>query len=253
MSKISVYIIAYNEAQKIEDAITSVLWADEVLVVDSYSTDATAALAEALGAKVVQVGFEGFGDLRNKAISLCAHEWVLSLDADERCTPEAQDEILRIVRSATPQADLFYVPRKNLFMGRWIKYSGFYPDYRQPQLFKKGCLVFEPDAVHERYTIVSQRPAGYLRQAIWQIPFLNFAEMLQKANRYSSLGAEKLKKQGKNAGLLTAFGHGCWTFVQLYFIKKGFLDGWPGFMIGVGNFIGTFFKYAKLYEHRRKA
>lgn len=248
MAKVSVYIIAYNEANKIKEAVTSVLWADEVLVVDSFSSDATASLAESLGARVVQIAFEGFGDLRNRAIALCRHEWVFSLDADERCTPAARAEILGLVRSPAAPADAYYVPRKNIFMGRWIRHSGFYPDYRQPQLFKKGCLLFEPDAVHERYKIVSSKKAGYLRSAILQIPFQDFEELLNKANRYSSLGADKLGKEGKSAGLLAAVGHGGWTFIQLYFIKKGFLDGWPGFMIGLGNFIGTFFKYAKLYE-----
>ncbi len=247
MSKISAYIIAYNEAWKIKDAINSVLWADEIVVVDSHSTDDTVMIAESMGARVVQVDFQGFGDLRNRAIAACQYQWVFSLDSDERCTAEARDEILATI--ADPgESEAWYIPRRNFFMGRWIKHSGFYPDYRQPQLFKKGCLVFAPDMVHEAYTVESSVPAAYLKSAIWQIPFKNLEEVLHKANKYSTLGAEKLAANGKHAGMLKAFGRGCWSFFKLYFLKLGILDGWAGFVIALGNFEGTFFRYAKLHE-----
>ncbi|MCG8568058.1 MAG: glycosyltransferase family 2 protein, partial [Desulfobacterales bacterium] len=150
MEKISVYIIAYNEEDKLKDALESVQWADEIVVADSFSTDNTAAVAEAHGARVVQVPFDGFGNLRNQAIAACSHDWIFSLDSDERCTLAAKDEIHDII-NAPDSLDAYYVPRKNFFMGQWIRRSGYYPDYRQPQLFKKGALVFKPDAVHERY------------------------------------------------------------------------------------------------------
>ena len=117
-----------------------------------------------MGARVVQIKFQGFGDLRNRAMAACTHHWIFSLDADERCTPDARDEILATI--ADPDAaDAYYIPRRNFFMGRWIKHSGFYPDYRQPQLFRKGCLVFKDDPVHEEYSIVSDRQAGFLQPA----------------------------------------------------------------------------------------
>ncbi len=244
---ISAYIIAYNEAWKIRDAINSVLWADEIVVVDSHSTDDTVAIAESLGARVVQVDFNGFGDLRNRAIAACEHAWIFSLDSDERCTPEARDEIL--AKIANPgKTEAWYIPRRNFFMGRWIKHSGFYPDYRQPQLFKKGCLQFDLDMVHEAYHVRSAEPAGYLKHPIWQIPFRDLEEVLHKANKYSSLGAQKLADEGKSGGMFKALGRGVWSFFKLYFLKLGILDGWPGFVIAVGNFEGTFFKYAKLHE-----
>ncbi len=247
MNRISVYIIAYNEAWKIRDAINSVLWADEIVVVDSQSMDDTVAIAESMGARVVQVEFDGFGGLRNRAIAACSHEWIFSLDSDERCTPEARDEILRKI-SDPGKVEAWYVPRKNFFMGRWMKHSGFYPDYRQPQLFKKGSLVFETDMVHEAYTVHSPEPPGYLENDIWQIPFKNLEEVLHKANKYSTLGAQKLRGNGKKGGMGKALGRGVWSFCKLYFLKLGLLDGWPGFVIAVGNFEGTFFRYAKLYE-----
>ncbi|MFH2122621.1 MAG: glycosyltransferase family 2 protein [Pseudomonadota bacterium] len=247
MTQISVYIIAYNEAEKIQAAVNSVLWADEIIVVDSHSTDDTVCLAESLGARVVQVDFKGFGDLRNRAMAACSHEWIFSLDSDERCTPEARDEILEIVH-AEKSVDAYYVPRRNFFMGQWIKHSGFYPDYRQPQLFRKGALVFKPDMVHEAYSINSSIKPGFLRHAIWQVPFKNLEEMMHKANKYSTLGAIKLAENGKGATMGKALAHGLWSFFKLYFLKRGIVDGWPGFIIALGNFEGTFYRYAKLHE-----
>jgi glycosyltransferase involved in cell wall biosynthesis len=248
-SNISAYILAYNEANKIADAVKSVLWADEVVVADSYSQDGTTDIAASLGARVVQIPFTGFGDLRNKAIAACSHDWILSLDADERCTPEVKEEIQWIVGSDS-FADAYYIPRKNLFMGKWIRHSGYFPDYRQPQLFRRGVMVFHPDPVHEGFDLRTSKPPGYLVNAIWQIPFMNFEELLRKANRYSSLGALKLEAEGKTSGMVTALLHASWAFMHFFILKRGFLDGWPGFVIALGNFEGTFYKYAKLYEKK---
>lgn len=246
--KISVYIIAYNEAEKIRSAIHSVLWADEIILADSYSEDETAVIAEEMGARIIQIKFQGFGDLRNRAMAACGHEWIFSLDADERCTPEARDEILATV-AMQGAADAYYIPRRNFFMGRWIKHSGFYPDYRQPQLFKKGSLHFkDEDPVHEEYKILSPKPPGYLKCPIWQFPYKNLEEVVHKANKYSSLGAIKLQQRGRRATMLTALLRGCWSFFHMYILKKGILDGWPGLVIAIGNFEGTFYKYAKLVE-----
>ncbi|MBW1858973.1 MAG: glycosyltransferase family 2 protein [Deltaproteobacteria bacterium] len=247
MSKISAYIIAYNEAAKIRAAIESISWADEVLVVDSHSTDGTTEIAQSMGARIIQVPFIGFGDLRNQAIAACAYDWVFSLDADERCTDEVRDEVLNIIQSDN-SSDVYYIPRKNFFMGRWIKHSGYYPDYRQPQLFRNGTLKYKLDPVHEGFELQTSTPPGYLKNPIWQVPFRNLEEILHKANRYSSLGAAKLEAEGKPSGMTTALFHGLWAFVQHFFVKRGFLDGWAGFVIALGNFEGTFYKYAKLHE-----
>lgn len=247
MSLLSVYIIAYNEEEKIGPAINSVLWADEIVVADSRSKDDTAAIAAGMGARVVQIEFRGFGDLRNRAMEACTHPWIFSLDADERCTPEARDEILGTI--ADPgAADAYYIPRRNFFMGRWIRHSGFYPDYRQPQLFRKGALVFRDDPVHEEYRIVSDTPPGYLKKPIWQFPYKNLEEVVHKANKYSTLGAAKLARKGRHATLSQALLRGMWSFLHMYLLKRGILDGWPGFLIALGNFEGTFYKYAKLHE-----
>jgi len=248
MQKLSVYILTYNEEAKIGAAIKSVSWADEVVVVDSESTDATVLIAKTLGARVVNVPFEGFGRLRNTAIESCSHEWIFSLDADERCTKEVVSEIRQILNTPAP-ADAYYIPRRNWFMGRWIRHSGWYPDYRQPQLFRKGAMVFrEEDEVHEGYQL--EGCVGYLKNSIRQFPFRNLEQLQVKANRYSSLGSDKLMRRGVTGSMTKAFMHGIWAFLQIYVIKMGFLDGWAGFVIAFGNFEGTFYRYAKLTERQ---
>jgi glycosyltransferase involved in cell wall biosynthesis len=248
MPKLSVYIPTYNEEDKIAEAIKSVSWADEIVVVDSESTDSTLLIARALGARVVNVPFEGFGKLRNTAIENCSHEWIFSLDADERCTPEVASEIQEILNTPHP-ADAYYIPRRNWFMGRWIRHSGWYPDYRQPQLFRRGTMVFrEEDEVHEGYKLEGH--VGYLRHSIRQFPFRNLEQLQAKANRYSSLGAEKLIRRGVKGSMAKAFAHGIAAFLQIYVIKMGFLDGWAGFTIALGSFEGTFYRYAKLAERQ---
>jgi glycosyltransferase involved in cell wall biosynthesis len=251
VGKISAYIIAYNGAEKIEAAVKTVLWADEIILADSHSTDDTAKIAESFGAKVVQIPFNGFGDLRNRAIEQCTGEWIFSLDADERCTPEVRDEIFERVNADKP-GDVFFVPRKNFFMGKWIKHSGFYPNYRQPQLFRSGAMRYKPDPVHEGFEVLTGSKPGYLKSAIWQYPFKNFDEILHKAGKYSSLGARRLEEEGEPSGMFKALGHGLWAFIQHFFLKKGALDGWAGFVIALGNFEGTFYKYAKLHENKSK-
>lgn len=245
MSKISVYIIAYNEAAKVAATIESAQWADEIIVVDSWSTDGTPEIAAKLGARVVQVDFKGFGDLRNQAIAACSHEWIFSLDADERCTPEVAQEI-RAITNDPAAADAYWMPRRNFFMGRWIKHSGWYPNFRQPQLFRKGKMSYDLQPVHEGYVLHGDKPIGTLQHAIWQFPFKNMAEVMHKANRYSTLGAEKIKHKEISMG--TALTHGIWSFLKHYIFKLGFLDGWAGFMIALGNFEGTFYRYVKAIE-----
>ncbi len=240
---LSVYILAYNEEAKIGAAIESVLWADEVLVVDSGSSDRTVEIARGYGVRVEQIPFEGFGRLRNAAVELSSHEWVLSIDSDERCTPEASNEIRAII-SDPGALDAYYIPRKNYFMGRWIRHSGWYPDYRQPQLFRKGKLLYADDLVHEGFKALGR--IGYLKSPIWQFPFADLSELLRKADRYSSLGSKKQAGRGVKGGFFKALMHGLGNFLRIYIFKAGFLDGWAGFMIAFGNFEGTFYRYAKL-------
>jgi glycosyltransferase involved in cell wall biosynthesis len=248
LSKISAYIIAYNEERNIGDAIRSVQWADEIVVVDSFSSDRTVEIATELGARVVQVAFEGFGKLRNSAIAATRFEWVFSLDTDERCTGEARDEMLRLAELPGAK-DAYYTPRRNSFMGQRIKHCGWYPDYRQPQFFRRTALVFKDDMVHEGYSVHGD--IGYMKNYIHQEPYRDLSQMCCKLERYASLGADKLKQRGKSATMWKALSHGVAAFARIYLVKGGILDGWPGFVIALANFEYTFYKYAKRAEQTR--
>jgi len=168
------------------------------------------------------------------------------LDSDERCTIEARNEILSLVEIG--KNEIYKIPRKNFFMGRWIKYSGWYPNYRQPQLFKNGKMTYTNESVHEGYISHSSKKIGFMKSHIWQIPFKNFEEVIHKANRYSSLGLIKLENKNKTGSVLKAFLHGLWSFLKHYIFKLGFLDGGAGLVIAFGNFEGTFYRYIKLTE-----
>ena len=244
MAKISTSIIAFNQADKIEDAIASVQWTDEVVLADSNSSDGTAEIAKRLGARVVQIPITTFSELRNRAADACSHEWIISLDSDERCTPALRDEILALL-AAGPEFDAYYIPRRNFFMGRWIKGSGWYPNYRQPQFYRKGTMRYTR-IIHEAVEMSNGQPIGKLHSDILQYPFQNFEEVLTKANRYSTFGARMLAH--KNVSMWSALGHAIWAFIKHYIFKVGFIDGWAGFVIAFGNFEGTFYRYAKRYE-----
>ena len=247
--KISAYIIAFNEADKIRDCINSVLWVDEIVVADSHSNDGTTEIAEKLGAKVFHIPFKGYGDLRNQAISHCNGDWIFSLDSDERCSVKVRDEILLLIKNAP--LDIYRVPRKNFFMGKWIKYSGWHPNYRQPQLFKNGKMSYTLDSVHEGFISHSDKEIGTIKNDIWQFPFKNTEEVIYKANRYSSLGIKKLQDKGVRGSYSKALFHGLWSFIKHYIFKLGFLDGGAGFVIAFGNFEGTFYRYIKLMESQK--
>ena len=244
--KISAYIIAFNEVDKIRDCINSVLWADEIIVADSHSTDGTTQIAEELGAEVIHIPFNGYGDLRNKAISHCSGEWIFSLDSDERCTEQVRDEIISLLKN--PLYDIYKVPRRNFFMGKWIKYSGWYPNFRQPQLFKNGTMVYDTKPVHEGFVNINNKEIGILKNSIWQFPFKDTEQIIHKANKYSTLSVEKLQDNGKIGSVKKAFFHASWSFIKHYILKLGFLDGGPGLVIAFGNFEGTFYRYIKLTE-----
>lgn len=244
MPKLSTSIIALNQADKIADAISTVLWTDEIVLADSASTDDTAAIAERMGARVVQIPFTTFSELRNRAADACSGDWILSLDTDERCTAAVRDEILTLL-AGKPDCDAYYIPRRNWFMGRWIKGSGWYPNYRQPQLYRKGSMRYTR-IIHEAVEMVDGGRIGYLKNPMWQFPFRNFEELLHKANRYSTVGARMLEDRQVSMG--TALAHGIWAFVRHYVFKAGFRDGWAGFVIAFGNLEGTFYRYAKRHE-----
>lgn len=247
--KFSVYVIAYNDEPNMRACLESVKWADELIVVDSHSKDKTATISREFTDKVYQVDFEGFGRLRNQALSYCSHEWVFSLDSDERMTPELRREIRQLFDRG-PHADAYFVPRRNFFLGRWIKHCSWYPDYRQPQFFRKSRFRYRDELVHESFDC--DGPVGYLTQPALQYPFRDIDHYIAKQDRYSDLMARRLDGEGRRFAPHQLVTHPLFAFLRMYLQHSGFLEGMPGLILSGLYGYYTFMKYAKLWELQRK-
>jgi glycosyltransferase involved in cell wall biosynthesis len=241
---LSVILIAMNEEASIARTLRSVAFADEIVVVDSGSSDRTVEIARELGAKVtVTDDWPGFGPQKNRALDLATGDWVLSLDADEWLTADSAEEIRRAVGEGAAGAAAFRMPRRSSFCGRFMRHSGWWPDY-VVRVFRRGSARFSGDAVHER--LVAEGTVGTLREPIMHETFVDLEDMLVKMNRYSTLTAKQLRREGKSAGLTHAVARAAWAFVRTYFLRAGFLDGREGFMLAVATAEGTYYRYAKL-------
>jgi len=241
MEQVSVYIPVLNEESKIEDALKSVAWADEIIILDTGCTDNTINIAKKYTCTIIPYTFEGFGKLRNAGIDACSHDWVLSIDADERCTTQLAEEIQHTLASNHPN-DAYWIPRLNWFMGRWIRHSGWYPDYCQPKLFRKNAMRYkDEDLVHEGWDVTGS--IGYLQHDVLHFSYQDLSDIVRKIDHYAELGAEKLKIQNKRGGFFKALARAKWAFIRTYFIKLGFLDGKAGFVIAFFNTEETFYRY----------
>lgn len=240
---ISVIIITKNEAHDIRDCLASVAWADEIIVLDSGSTDDTLVIAREFTPHVyTSADWQGFGIQKNHALAYASKSWVLSLDADERVDVALQQEIQQVLQS--PQSDVYFMPRLSSFCGQFIHHSGWRPDY-VARLFKRGSAQFSQHLVHESLSFTA--PAGYLSSSILHLSYKNLDEVLDKMQRYALLGAAELQAKNKRSSLASAIGHGAWAFVRTYVIRLGFLDGAQGFMLAVNNAETTYYKYLQLY------
>jgi len=247
---LAVIIITHNESARIGDCIDSVLpLATQIVVVDSGSTDDTVAIARAKGASVVVTAdWPGFGAQKNRALDLAAQPWVLSLDADERVTPDLACEIRRAVAQNLDTVDAYQMARLSNFCGRWIKHGGWWPD-PVVRLFRRGSARFTDAAVHERVEV--QGKIGVLRGHLLHDSYPDMDDVMRKMVRYAADGAVMMHARGKRASLGSAIGHATWTFVRMYVVKRGFLDGRAGFMIAATNAMGTFLRYGKLMDLSR--
>jgi glycosyltransferase involved in cell wall biosynthesis len=245
MNPLSVFILTYNEENNIRACLESVTWADEVIVVDSFSSDRTVEICLEYTDKIFQHEFKGFGKQRKIALDHTTYDWVLSVDADERVTEELRNELLEILKNI-PEADGFFIPRISHFLGKEIKHCGLYPDYRQLQFFNKNKMKYSDHLVHEGFVFSGQ--TSYLKEHILHYSFQTVEEYLRKMDMYSSLAAEDMIRAGKRGKFHQLFTHPASTFFSFYLIKRGFLDGKMGFILSSLYSYYTFIKYLKFWK-----
>lgn len=241
---LSVIIITKNEAASIKDCLESVAWADEIIVVDSGSTDKTVEICESFSAKVYVTDWPGFGPQKNRAIDYATQTWLLSIDADERVPPELKTEIQAIIQQPN-DINGYYIPRLSYYCGQPIHHSGWRPDYTM-RLFKSGSGRFKDVLVHE--TVEIEGKTAKLKHSFVHYSYENFEEVLDKMNKYSTYSAIQLHQAGKKCALPTVILKGLWSFFRTYVFRLGFLDGRKGLMLAISNAETTYYKYLKLWE-----
>ena len=244
MPKVSVTIITKNEAEDIAAALASVAWADERIVVDSFSTDDTAAIASRSGARVVEREWPGYVAQKNYAASLASHDWILSLDADERVTPELAAEI-RSTLLEEPQPRGFWIPRVTFHLGRWIRTTDWYPDY-QLRLYDRRAAEWTGHLVHEGVKVNGR--VGTLRSELQHYAYRDVSEHLETIEHYTTLAARQMFEQGRRATAFDLAFQGPFAFFRNFILKRGFLDGATGLTISRMNARYVGLKFRKLHD-----
>lgn len=240
--RLSVAIIAMNEAHRIERCLRSAAFADEIVLVDSGSSDDTVAIARAHGARVIETAdWPGFGPQKNRALAACRGRWVLSLDADEEVTAALRAAILAAIEPSPAQGRIngYWVRRSSSWCGRTVRFGDWRND-RVLRLFRREAARFSDDLVHER--VECAPPLATLDGVLLHDSVDSKADAVEKMHRYARLGADKLRARGRG-GLAAAWLHGAWTFVRGYLLRLGFLDGRAGLAIAVLNARGTWLRY----------
>ena len=257
--RLSVAVITHNEAGNLPRTLASVQWADEIVVIDSGSTDATVEIARRSGARVFERAWPGFAAQKNFALAQCRGTWILSLDADEELTPELAAELQAVLASGEALPDAFRIKRRNLFLGRWVRHGGFYPDAKL-RLFRNGAPdggstpQFGERPVHE--TVVFAGEAPTLRGDLIHHAYPTLSGYLEHMNRYSDLGAEVLLRKGRTSQSSLAFLTQVllapwWVFAWNYVFRLGFMDGREGLLLHLYQAAYTSWKYAKAWERAR--
>ncbi|KNH10250.1 Lipopolysaccharide core biosynthesis glycosyltransferase, group 2 family protein [Candidatus Burkholderia brachyanthoides] len=241
---LGIALITYNAQARLAQCLASVAFADEIIVVDGGSTDATTSIAQAHRARVIEArDWPGFGPQKNRALDALSTDWVLSIDADEIVSPELAASIHAAI--AAPQADVYAVDRLSSFCGAWVKHSGWYPDWI-PRLFRRGTARFSDDLVHERLVLSTDKPVARLAGKLMHYSYEDFEAMLRKLDAYSTAGARQRHAAGKRASFGIALSRGAWAFVRTYVVRRGFLDGKTGFMIALFNAQTVYYRFLKL-------
>lgn len=249
MATLTVITLTLNEEHNIGACLESARWADELIVVDSGSTDRTVAIAQSYPARVLDIAWEGYGKARNYAIQQASGDWILWLDADERVTPELAEEIRAIVGKDSPEVDGYAIARRAYFLGRWIRHSGWYPG-RVVRLFRRGKACFSETRVHEQLHIDGRVASGKHDLLHFTDPDLH--HYLTKFNKYTSLAAEDMDAAGRRFAVADLLIRPPFQFVKMYVLRSGFLDGLEGFVLAVLSSAYVFAKYAKLRERQRR-
>ena len=247
MPRVTVTIITKNEAAHIGAAIDSASWADEIIVVDSDSTDQTRTLAAAKGVRVENRTWTGWVDQKNFAASLASSDWIFSLDADERITSDLAHEIKGLLRNDPPNA-AYKVPRITFHLGRWIRTTDFYPDY-QTRLYDRRAARWDGHYVHESVKV--NGPVGRLSQELQHYSYANLSDHLDRINAYSTLAARQMYERGRRAGAFDLVAQAPAAFLRNYILRRGFLDGAAGLLLSMVNAYSVFLKFAKLWELQR--
>jgi glycosyltransferase involved in cell wall biosynthesis len=242
--KLSVTVITKNEAANIADALKSVAWADEIVVVDSESSDETVAIARQYTDKVIVREWPGYIAQKNHAASIASHDWIFSLDADERVSPDLAEEIKTLMKK-TPGDSGFRVPRVTGYLGRWIRSTDWYPDY-QLRLYDRRTAEWTGRYVHESVSV--QGTIGRIRGELRHFAFRDIADHLETIDRYTTFAAAQMYETGRRANLLDLAGHPPLAFLRNYVFRLGFKDGTAGFIVSILNSYYVFLKFAKLWE-----
>ena len=241
-------VITLNEEANIERCLRSVDFVDDIVVVDSGSTDRTVEIAEQCGARVFVEKWRGYRAQKARATELAKNHWVLSLDADEALSEELSQEIQKLFLKEKPPCSAYRIPRISYHLGRWIRHGGWYPDY-QLRLFDKSRSRWAEGHVHER---IETEKLGTLTNDMKHWVFKDLSDNVDTNNEYSSLGAKDLEERGKRFSLFKLIFKPWGKFLETYIVKRGFLDGLPGFIIAVGASYSMFLKFAKLWERKSK-
>jgi glycosyltransferase involved in cell wall biosynthesis len=241
---LSCIVITRNEQHNIDRCLSSVKFCDEIIVVDSESSDNTVPLAKKYTQKIFTVPWKGYTEQRNHALQLATNDWVLSLDADEEIDEDLKEEILSTIKKSE-KSSAFLIPRKTLHSGKWIKYGGWYPNYLT-RLFKKSEGKWVGDEVHEKWE--TEGPVEKLSNPILHYSFTSFYDQVMRNNEYSSLLAKRLHNQNVKFSLWNLLVKPATKFFETYLFKLGFLDGYPGFIISISAAYSVFLKWAKLWE-----
>ena len=249
MAKISACIISFNEEDKIEDCLKSLQGvADEIVIVDSLSTDRTKELAAEYTDKIYDQAFLGHVEQKDLAVGKASHDWIISLDCDERLTPELRSSILKI-KDNLEQADAYRMARKTFYIYRWLNHC-WYPDYKV-RLFNRNTAEWGGVNPHDRVEVQGNHIVT-LDGDILHYSFDNLSEHIRTLDNFTEIGAMEIIRRNKPVNIFSPWTHGLWTFLRLYIFKRGFLDGYAGLVVSVLSGMHAFVKYNKVLFYRWK-